>query len=151
MIEGLLLGRAVENRQRAGRHGMIQDKAKAKPRGRILVIDDERVITQICTRILNAHGFEVDIAHDGDTARNMIDSKDYNLCFCDIRTPKMSGMELYRYLKSRRHPLAGRLIFTTGDVLSEEVKTFLSEVDRPFLLKPFTPEELINAAEKFIK
>jgi DNA-binding response OmpR family regulator len=38
--------------------------------------------------------------------------------------------------------MTGRVIFTSGDVTDGNVKVFLKETGRPFLAKPFTPEEL---------
>jgi CheY-like chemotaxis protein len=128
-----------------------QSRAQGKRAKRILVIEDEPVITRICIRVLTAYGFEVDTAASGDIARNMVRKKDYDLCLTDIRLPKMNGIEFYRYLESEHKPLADRVIFTTGDILSEEIKNFLAGVNRPFLPKPFTPEELIKIIKKSAK
>jgi hypothetical protein len=38
--------------------------------------------------------------------------------------------------------MINRVIFTTGDVVNDEIKTFLEETGRPFLPKPFTLDEL---------
>ena len=54
----------------------------------------------------------------------------------------MNGMEFYEYLR-REHPgFETRVVFTTGDTMNHEVKTFLSNKDNLFLAKPYTPEEL---------
>jgi len=114
---------------------------------RVLVIEDEPVITRVCERVLTAEGFDVDVAANGNIAKDMIAEQDYDLCISDVRTPEMNGIEFYRYLQERQSPLVDKVIFTTGDVLSEDIKNFLAEVNRPFLPKPFTPDDLSSAVQ----
>jgi DNA-binding response OmpR family regulator len=55
----------------------------------------------------------------------------------------MNGMELYLWLEEKHPKLASRVIFTTGDVMGGgDTQIFLEQVARPFLPKPFTPDEL---------
>ena len=130
---------------------MNQTNAQHKQGKTILVIEDEPVITRICVRILTAEGFTVDIASNGNIAKDMIHKKDYDLCLSDIRTPEMNGIEFYRYLEEKRDQLVDKVLFTTGDILSDEIKAFLSEVKRPFMAKPFTPKDLRKAVMEAIK
>ena len=108
----------------------------------ILVIKDEPTISQVCARILRAEGFAVDIVSNGKAALDVLTKKKYDLCLVDIRTPEMNGIELYRYLEKDYPESLNKLIFTTGDVLSSTIKVFLEETSRPFLPKPFTPDQL---------
>ena len=108
----------------------------------VLVIEDEPLICRVCVKTLTNEGFLVDVATNGLVAMQMADAKEYDLYFSDIRTPEMNGMEFYEYLKRKKPGLAERVIFSTGDVLSPDVKSFLSENRNPFLAKPFTPSEL---------
>jgi CheY-like chemotaxis protein len=84
----------------------------------------------------------VDIAVDGEVALEMWREKDYDLCISDIRTPPMNGIELYRQLESECPEVVYKFIFTTGDMLSGNIKTFLEDTGRPYLPKPFAPENL---------
>lgn len=111
-------------------------------RRRALVVEDEPVISHICRRIFIAEGFDVDIAINGLIAKKMVDDKSYDLCLSDIRTPAMDGTQLYQYLEQKHPELARRVIFTTGDVMSTHIAQFLEGTKRPFLPKPFTPDEL---------
>jgi len=109
-----------------------------------LVVEDEPSIARMCIRALGVDGFEVDIAVDGKAAqeRLCVNGDMYDLCLIDIRTPGMSGIELYQQLKNDGSEMVNRVIFTTGDVINENIKAFLEETGRPFLPKPFTPDEL---------
>jgi len=109
-----------------------------------LVVEDEPSIARMCTRALGVEGFEVDVASDGKAAQTRLSENGdiYDLCLIDIRTPGMNGIELYQYLKETGSRMINRVIFTTGDIINEEIKTFLEKTGRPFLPKPFTLDEL---------
>jgi len=120
---------------------MKQAKSEKK---RILVVEDELGVSRVCFKVLSAGGFEVDIATDGLIAKDMVKKEEYDLYIIDIRTPEMNGMELYEYLRVSNPEMAGAVIFTTGDVMSTEAQGFLKQAARPFLPKPFSPDELMN-------
>lgn len=114
-----------------------------RDRLRALVIEDEPVIARVCHRVLSAEGFDVEIAANGMAAKDMLGKEQYHLFLTDIRTPEMNGIEFYWYLKEEYPGLADRVIFTTGDVLSDDVKAFVTkEPDVPLIPKPFAPDEL---------
>jgi CheY-like chemotaxis protein len=114
----------------------------------ILVIEDEPLICRVCTKTLRNDGYEVDVAGNGLIAMEMARKKTYDLYFSDIRTPAMNGMEFYRFLDGTDPNLGRRVIFTTGDVMSPDVKEFLAKNHNPFLPKPFTPDELRSIVKK---
>lgn len=109
---------------------------------RILVVEDEPSISQVCLRVLTSEGFEVDIAVHGKIARNMLVEKDYDICLIDIRTPVMNGKQLLQWVNEKHPKLLNGVIFTTGDLMSGDIESFLEQTGRPFLPKPFTPDEL---------
>jgi len=104
---------------------------------KILVIEDEPFIGRVCIKTLTAEGFEVDVAGNGLIALEMSGKKQY-----DLRTPEMNGIEFYKRIKEQNPELARRIIFTSGDVMSPDVKEFMSTNQNPFLPKPFLPDEL---------
>ena len=109
---------------------------------KVLVVEDEPAVCEFCLRVLTREGFEVDVAVDGEIAQDMLGKKDYDFCLIDIRTPTMNGKELYQFV-SKKHPrLIDGIIFTSGDVMGGDTQSFLEQTGRPFLLKPFTPDEL---------
>jgi DNA-binding response OmpR family regulator len=119
----------------------MMEQTEAEVRS-VLVVEDEPNIARVCERILAAEGFQVDIAVNGEVALGMWREKDYDLCISDIRTPRMNGIELYRQLEIERPEVVNRFIFTTGDTLNGNIKTFLEETGRAYLPKPFDPENL---------
>jgi len=118
---------------------------------RILVVEDEPAISDVCRRVLIGEGFEVDIAVNGMIAQDMIEEKQYDLCLIDMRTPSMNGKELYQWLEEKHPRLVSRVIFTSGDVMAEDTQSFLEQAARPFLPKPFTPDELRATVRETLK
>ena len=109
---------------------------------RILVVEDEPGIRQVCQRVLTSQGYHVDFAINGAIAEDMLMQEDYDLLLIDIKTPVMNGKEFYKNIEGRYPKLLDRIIFITGDVISNDTQGFLKQTGRPFLLKPFTPDEL---------
>jgi CheY-like chemotaxis protein len=102
---------------------------------RILVVEDEPAISEVCLRVLTKEGLEVDIAANGVVAQGML----------------MNGRQLYQHINERHPKLANGVIFTTGDVIGGDAQSFLKLADRPFLLKPFTPDELKATVRETLK
>ena len=116
---------------------------KAKYQYKILFLEDEPVICRVVARSLGEEGFAVDIANDGLVAKEQIGTRDnYDLLVFDIRTPVMSGSQLYEYLEKERPELTKKVVFATGDSLNRNTKEFLDRVKRPFLTKPYSPAQL---------
>src|SRR4030042_434661 len=102
----------------------------------VLVVEDEPGIARICLRTLTAEGFQVDVAVNGEIGLDMWRKKNYDLCISDIRTPHMNGIELFQQLENENPEAVKKFIFTTGDVLSGNIKEFLEASGRPYLPKP---------------
>ena len=118
---------------------------------RILIVEDEPSIANLCQRVLAREGFEVEIAVNGTLAQEMIEKKQYHICIIDIRTPQLSGADLYQWLQKNYLQVANHVIFTTGSVIDEKTMAFIEQSGRPFLSKPFTPKELTAIVKEALK
>ena len=73
--------------------------------GKILVIDDEKSIRNTLREILEYEKFEVDDAEDGKAGLDLIKQNDYDVVLCDIKMPKMDGLEvLDKIMESDKNP-----------------------------------------------
>ena len=118
---------------------MPNDKSQYK----ILFLEDEPVICRVISRSLGEDGFEIDIASDGLMAKEKIESNNnYDLLVFDIRTPIISGSQLYDYIEKERPELVSKVVFATGDSLNKNTREFLDRVKRPHLTKPYSPTQL---------
>ncbi|MBC7891055.1 MAG: sigma-54-dependent Fis family transcriptional regulator [Sphingobacteriaceae bacterium] len=61
---------------------------------KILIVDDEQPIRQALRDILEYEGYTIEEARDGDEGYNAIRQNDYDVVLCDIKMPKMDGLEL---------------------------------------------------------
>ena len=70
---------------------------------RILIAEDDRAIRRAIREILEMEGHTVDEAEDGVEALNKFEGISYDVLFCDIKMPKMDGLELMQSLKALDH------------------------------------------------
>ena len=108
----------------------------------IAVIDDEVLIGELFRRTLGEI-HEIHVMTDPHRFLAALEEGcDYDLIFCDLMMPSLTGMDLYHIL-ARDHPQTiERLIFITGGAFVPEAREFLDEVDPPLLPKPFSVAEL---------
>lgn len=118
------------------------------PRKKVLIIEDEPVIARLYRKILSEYEFDIDITENGLTARQLAEKTEYDIYISEIRVPGLSGLEFYQYLLQKRPGSANRMIFTTADVISQDLKEFTLNTHAPLLIKPFTPDELRKLVEK---
>ena len=117
---------------------------------RVLVIDDEEWILELVRQILQQDGFEVDTAQNGDTALDQVSRSKYELLVCDWKMPGLSGPQLYHRIAESNPEAAGRLMFMTGDVVSDSFQQFLKQHTKRCLSKPFSVQELRHSIGAFL-
>ena len=104
---------------------------------RILVIDDEEMITSLLDRALRRWGYEPHVVSDGQAGWRRIEAESFDLILSDLRMPGLSGEGLLARLKEARPDLVPRVVFITGDTMSAAAAGFLAAAGRPALSKPF--------------
>jgi CheY-like chemotaxis protein len=121
-----------------------------KLRGKILVVDDEAMITGAMRRMLTpAH--DVTLAHSAEEAFNEIErDQSYDLVLCDLMMPKATGMDLYRQVSERFPEVAQRFVFLTGGAFLQSAAGFLAAVPNAHLEKPLKASELSEFVEAFL-
>ena len=63
-------------------------------KGRILVLDDDPIVTLSCKRILGAEGYSISTVEKGEDALNKLAKEDFDLLISDVRLPDINGMEV---------------------------------------------------------
>jgi two-component system nitrogen regulation response regulator NtrX len=112
---------------------------------RILVVDDEPEVLQVCSRVLSRAGYEVRAAGDAVEARQYLIQERYDLVILDIYMPYENGISLLKYAHTLDPALPAILI--TG---YPEVSTVLDSVRLhvfEYLCKPFTAQDLLAAVK----
>jgi len=109
---------------------------------KILIADDEGVVIDLLDYYLRSEGHNVEVSRDGRAALNKLKENDYDLIFCDLKMPELSGQELFQWLEANKPELTERIIFITGDVATPETLAFLNNPPKRWLEKPFDLTEL---------
>jgi len=108
---------------------------------KVLVIGDEETILHMVREALTVHGYEVDVAQDGETALRLLGQRSYDLALCDWKMPGLNGQQVYERLRISNPELSERMIFLTGDVANDKTQRFLRESKKVCLTKPFSLTE----------
>jgi PAS domain S-box-containing protein len=113
---------------------------------RVLVVEDEPALAQAVSEALEDAGFKVDRASDGEEGLTRLTEANYDLIVCDLKMPRIDGMQFYRAMAAATPALARRVIFVTGDVAGTDAERFLEETGCRWLSKPFRLGDLLRSA-----
>ena len=126
---------------------MIQ---KANGKKHILLVDDDRSITQTLTLLLKTRGYEVEIAScGGEVFDKITDTTD--LILLDLMLPDQGGLEVCRRLKEDQLTRPIPVIILSGKLLSEDIVEGLYLGADDYLTKPFEYEELVARMEAVMR
>jgi len=113
---------------------------------RLLVVDDEPGIRAFLAWRLRARGLEVEIAHDGQDALDMMQRQHFDLVISDITMPRVEGLALLATIKEK-HPKSKVILMTGFSTVDTAVSAMrLGAFD--FLLKPFRWSALLTTVDR---
>lgn len=108
---------------------------------RILVVEDEQPIAQFIQQGLEAEGYAVTVAPDGDTGLAHALSGDFALVLLDVLLPRLGGLEVLKRIRAERPELPVILLTALGE--TEDKVEGLDLGANDYLAKPFAFEELL--------
>lgn len=121
------------------------DKELLKDR-KVLLADDDETNRFLGETILKNWNIEFDLAEDGEDAIKKLNQNNYDLILLDIHMPKVSGIDVTKYIRSQRnnpnHEI--KIIAVTANVIKSDVEQYLSSGMQDYVLKPFREQELFN-------
>jgi len=107
---------------------------------RILIIEDDKSLTQLLRRSLTEEGYAVDIAYDGEEGETLASSIPYDVIILDILLPGKDGFEVCQNLRQKE--IKTRILMLTAkDSVKDRVKGLDCGAD-DYLVKPFDFAEL---------
>jgi CheY-like chemotaxis protein len=119
--------------------------------GVVLVVDDEPDLLSVIGEILAARGYQVEIAASGAEALERLERRErFDLILSDVRMPGLDGPAFYQALEERHPELVGRVVFMTGNILTEDSADFFAATGAPCLRKPFETEDLERVFEQVL-
>ena len=107
---------------------------------RILVVDDEKTITDLVGIYLKNEGYDVTLCYNGSDAARAILEQEFDLAVLDIMLPDIDGYELLRTIRSEyNYPV---IMLTAKDSQKDKIEGLSLGAD-DYVVKPFRPLELV--------
>ncbi len=115
---------------------------------KILIIEDEKAISDLIKMELELQGYMCECAEDGEIAANYIEEKNYDLILLDIMLPKIDGYELLEYIKETKE--IPTIFITAKSQTRDKIKGLNNGAD-DYITKPFEIEELIARVQAVLR
>ena len=114
---------------------------------RILIVEDERPISNLIAMNLRKAGYTCECVFDGAQAADIVEKQYFDLILLDVMLPKIDGFELMTYIKSMDVPV----IFLTAKASVEDRVRGLKLGADDYLTKPFEIVELLARVEAVLR
>jgi CheY-like chemotaxis protein/anti-sigma regulatory factor (Ser/Thr protein kinase) len=115
---------------------------KAKPRPKVLVVDDDRALRHGVGKLLQAEGVAVSTAADGLEALEKAHKETFDLLLLDIGLPGLNGLEVLGRVAALRS--APKVVMMTSDDTPETILRAVREKAYAYLTKPMSPKEMVE-------
>lgn len=115
---------------------------------KVLVVDDDKAIREVCAEALSYEGYDVTIASGGWDALGFVVGREWDMVVTDINMPGFDGIDFYRAAISSSPALRGRFVFMTGNPASARL---VEEMDCRVVIKPFKVKDLLEAVWSVLK
>jgi CheY-like chemotaxis protein len=110
------------------------------PKARILCVDDEEIILDSFRKILVLDGYSVDTVETGQEALGLVQTRDYDFVFTDLKMPAMSGTDVAKSVKHLRPDID--VVIITGYATVETAVECMKHGAMDYVEKPFSEDEL---------
>jgi CheY-like chemotaxis protein len=127
------------------------EKLAAGPRGRILVVDDNRDAASSLAMVLRSAGHTALTAHSGEQALEIAAREKPNAIVLDIGMPQMNGYEVARRIRKTSDGKTVLLVALTGWGQKEDIEKSLNAGFDFHMTKPVDPERIERLLENFLQ
>lgn len=116
---------------------------------KILLIEDEKLLSDTVKTILTAKGFEVEAVYDGETGAEYAETGIYDLLILDVMMPGMDGYQVARQVRAKRCAVPILMLTAKSDV-TDRVTGLNAGADY-YLTKPFDTRELLACINALLR
>jgi CheY-like chemotaxis protein len=116
------------------------------PKAKILAVDDEEIVLGSFRKILVLGGYSIDTVEKGKEALGLIQKRDYDFVFVDLKMPEMDGIDVTKAVKHLRPDID--VIVITGYASVESAVETMKYGAMDYVQKPFTEDELLEFVDK---
>ena len=118
---------------------------------KILIIDDEELITKSLLKLLKGEGYVVSVARNGEEAIERVREMDFDLIISDVRMPEMDGIETIKQIRALLERLGKVLppeVLITGYADADKYDEGMELEVADYLYKPFDNVEFLQVVKK---
>lgn len=123
--------------------------ATATVSGRVLIVDDDAHIRELCRLYLKQAGFAIEEAQDGQDALNQIEAQAFDLVVLDLMLPVVDGFDVLGEIRERDDWLPVIMLTAMGDEEDRILGLDMGADD--YIIKPFSPKELVSRAKAVLR
>ncbi len=123
-------------------YNMQESVKEAHHAPKIMIVDDDRPVRNLLSRMLKVNGNECTLAACAEEARSYISKQNFDLILCDVNMPGESGINFIKYITSE-HPDTA-VIMVSGVDDPEVAKSAMEIGSYGYIIKPFEHNEIIN-------
>jgi DNA-binding response OmpR family regulator len=113
-----------------------------------LIVDDDRVLADVLAFTLRREGFEIILAHDGDTALRRFAEEAPDLVVLDVNMPRLDGFAVCRRI---RQVADTPIILLTVRAEEDDIVRGLELGADDYMTKPFSPRQLVARAQAVLR
>lgn len=114
----------------------------------ILLIDDDLGLAELLAQLLELEGFNLTLAHDGQSGLSLALEQEFDLILLDVMLPQLNGFEVLKALRSKKQtPVL--MLTARGDEIDRVVGLEIGADD--YLPKPFNDRELVARMKAIIR
>ncbi|MCT4660782.1 MAG: response regulator transcription factor [Tissierellales bacterium] len=114
---------------------------------KILIVEDERAISELIELSLSYEGYETTCTYDGKSAADILERENFDLVLLDVMLPYMDGYEILDYSKALSIPV---IFLTAKDDLKDKLKGLKSGAE-DYITKPFEIAELVARVKTVLR
>lgn len=118
---------------------------------RVLIIDDESPVRELCKQLLETEGSIVDTASNGTQGLAAASRENYDLVLLDVAMPDLNGVEVLARLRQQHKKSNLKIIMFSGHTTPEEMSDMLSRGADDFLTKPFSVAQLLARVQNMLR
>lgn len=119
---------------------------------RILVVDDEPDIVRVVTKIMEARGHSVTIAHDGIEACDRVKADPPDVVILDLNLPRLDGWEVCKRIKGDPATAHVAIVMMTAAYVSVDDAAAGAKIGADeYVVKPFLRDVLVHNVERLIR
>ena len=118
---------------------------------KVLIADDELRLRKVIALYMSKCGYEIIEAGNGETAIELAKENKPDAIVLDVMMPGMTGIEATKKIRELPEFAKTPIILLTANASEDDIKIGLASGADKYIRKPFSPKELVESIDNFVK